>query len=169
MCCTPLTENTGRKKSPKIAIWAISHNFVRLYLRNWGTYRQSEKNWLNSNMSFRCSHNMVKFSPLAAEIFLSVWGIPKFQLVLRLGSITERHVVVGVCLFMALNRGHHLCSAGRPSHWALAHISSYYYFNTMISWCVAVGSGSGNLFIFYFQFIWHLFWNAHYLFTLHRL
>jgi len=24
--------------------------------------------------------------------------------------------------FAALNRGHHLCSAGRPSGWALAHI-----------------------------------------------
>jgi len=31
------------KKSPKIAIWAPSHNFVGLYLRNEGTYRQSEK------------------------------------------------------------------------------------------------------------------------------
>jgi len=28
---------------PKIAIWAPSHNFVGLYLRNEGTYRQSEK------------------------------------------------------------------------------------------------------------------------------
>jgi len=31
------------KKSAKIAIWAPSHNFVGLYLRNYGTYRQSEK------------------------------------------------------------------------------------------------------------------------------
>jgi len=31
------------KKSPKIAIWAQPHNFVGLYLRNLGTYRQSEK------------------------------------------------------------------------------------------------------------------------------
>ena len=36
-------ENTGRKKSPKIAIWAPSHKFVWLYLRNGGTYRQSKK------------------------------------------------------------------------------------------------------------------------------
>jgi len=40
MCCTLLAENTGRKN---IAIWAPSHKFVRLYLRNWGMYRQSEK------------------------------------------------------------------------------------------------------------------------------
>ena len=31
------------KKSPKIAIWAPLHNIVGLYLRNKGTYRQSEK------------------------------------------------------------------------------------------------------------------------------
>jgi len=31
------------KLSPKIAIWAPSHNFVGLYLRNQRTYRQSEK------------------------------------------------------------------------------------------------------------------------------
>jgi len=41
------------KKSPKIAIWAPSHNFVGLYLRNQVTNRQSEKN-LSSNMSSRC-------------------------------------------------------------------------------------------------------------------
>jgi len=33
-CCTGLAGNTGRKKSLKIAIWAPSHKFVGLYLRN---------------------------------------------------------------------------------------------------------------------------------------
>ena len=33
-CCTRLAENIGRKKVAKIAIWAPSHNFVGLYLRN---------------------------------------------------------------------------------------------------------------------------------------
>jgi len=40
MYCMRLAENTGRQK---IAIWAPSQNFVGLYLRNEGTYRQSEK------------------------------------------------------------------------------------------------------------------------------
>ena len=57
--------NTGRKKSPKIAICAPSHNFV--------TYRQSEK---CSNISSRCPHNMVYFGSLAAEIDPIVWGTP---------------------------------------------------------------------------------------------
>jgi len=35
--------------------------------------------------------------------------------------------------FAALNRGRHLCSAGRPSRWALAHISSSIFFPSLIS------------------------------------
>jgi len=34
MYCTRLAGNTGRKMMQKIAIWAPSHNFVGLYLRN---------------------------------------------------------------------------------------------------------------------------------------
>jgi len=60
----------------KIAIWAPSHNFVGLYLRNEGLYRQSEKNLLSSNTSSTCPHNMVNFDPLAAEIVSGVWGSP---------------------------------------------------------------------------------------------
>ena len=55
-----------------------------------------KKSVLNSNMSYRCPHNMVNFGPLAAEISPVFWGNPsKFQLVSRLGSVTARHVVVG--------------------------------------------------------------------------
>jgi len=57
-----------QKSRQKIAIWAPSHNFVGLYLRNKGTYRQSEKNLLGSNISSTHPHNLVNFSPLAAEI-----------------------------------------------------------------------------------------------------
>ena len=64
----------------KIAICAPSHNFVGLYLRNEGTYRQSEKNLLSSSMSSTCFHNMVNFGLLAAEIGLPVWGTaPNFN------------------------------------------------------------------------------------------
>jgi len=34
----------------------------------------SGKKWLNSNISSTCHHNMVNFSPLAAEIVSLVWG-----------------------------------------------------------------------------------------------
>ena len=49
----------------------------------------------------------------------------KFQRVSRLGSVTARNSSIGrLPNFAALNRGRHLYSAGRPSRWALAHISS---------------------------------------------
>ena len=60
----------------KLAIWAPSHNFVGPYLRNQGTYRQSEKNLLSSNISSICPHNMVNFGLIAAEIDPVVWGTP---------------------------------------------------------------------------------------------
>jgi len=45
-CCTGLAANAGRKNDTKIAIWAPSHKFVGLYLRNESTYRQSGKQLL---------------------------------------------------------------------------------------------------------------------------
>jgi len=57
----------------------------------------------------------------------------KFQLVSRLGSITARHLVMGVSQTAALNRGRHLYSVGRPWHWALAHISSTESYVTICS------------------------------------
>ena len=63
-------------RTQKIAILAPSHKFVRLYLRIQGTYRQSKKNLLSSNMSSTCPHNTANFGPLAAEIVSLVWGTP---------------------------------------------------------------------------------------------
>jgi len=109
----------------KIVIWAPSHNFVGLYLRNWGMYRQSEKNLLNSNTSSTC-HNMVNFGPLAAEIGLPIWGTPAnfngFRVLAAL-LVTAWHCSSGrQPNFAPLNTGRHLYSAGRPSRWALTHI-----------------------------------------------
>ena len=62
---------------------------------------------------------MVNVGPLAPEIVLLVWGTP---------SNFNRFRVLAALLHSqtaALNRGRHLYSAGRPSRWALAHISSF--------------------------------------------
>jgi len=97
MCCTQLAGYAGRKNLQKLAIWAPSHHFVGLYLRNYGTYRQSEKNLLNSNMSPACPHNMVNFSLLAAEIVSLVWGTPaNFNGLRILAALLHGTVVVGV-------------------------------------------------------------------------
>ena len=87
------------------------------------------KNLLSSNTSPTCPHNMVNFSPLAAEILSLVWGTPgNFNGFRILTALLHGTLVVGVSQTAALNRGRHLYSAGRPSRWALAHISSYWFF-----------------------------------------
>ena len=94
MCCTRLAENTGRKK---IAILAPPHNFVGLYLRSQGMYRQSEKKWLNIDTSCTCSHNMVNFGQLTAEICWRVWGIPaNFNGFRVLSALLRGTLAVGV-------------------------------------------------------------------------
>ena len=84
-----------------------------------------KKNLLSRNISSTCPHNMVNFGP-SAEILSPVWGTPSnFNGFSRLGSVTARHsIAVAVSQTAELNRGRHLYSAGRPSRWALAHISS---------------------------------------------
>ena len=60
-----------------------------------------------------------------------------FQRVSRLGSVTARQSSSGrQPNFAALNRGRHLCSAGRTSCWELAHILVYYcfYSDFMLLW-----------------------------------
>ena len=124
------------KKSPKITIWAPSHNFVRLYLRNWGTYRQSEKKLKQQYL--------LHMSPQYGELrTTSGWdpsgslGHPcKFQRVSRLGSVTTRHSSRPSARqpnFVTLNRGCYLCSAGRPSRWAWAHISTSFFSSPNLS------------------------------------
>jgi len=68
---------------------------------------------------------MVNFGLLAAEICWRVWGIPANVNVFRvLAALLHCTSSVRQPNFAALNRGHYLYSAGRPSRWAFAHISS---------------------------------------------
>jgi len=56
-------------------------------------------------------------------IGLPVWGTPaNFNGFRVLAALLHGSQVVGVSQTAALNRGRHLCSAERPSRWALAHI-----------------------------------------------
>jgi len=118
------------KKSPKIAIWAPSHNFVKLYLRNQGTYRQLEKKLVKRQYVLQMSPQYGERRPTNGWEWLAGLGHPIiFQRVSHLGSVTARQSSSG-CQpnFAALNRGRHLCLAGRPSRWALAHILFCLYF-----------------------------------------
>ena len=86
-------------------------------------HRQSQKRLLNNDTSSTCLHNMVNFGLLTADMLGSLGHPCKFQRLSRLGSVTARYFTSGRQRnFAALNRRRHLCSAGRPSRWALAHI-----------------------------------------------
>ena len=81
------------------------------------------KNLLSSNISCRCPHNMVNFCLVVAEIDPEVWGTPaNFNSFHVLAALLHGSHLVSQPNFAAMNRGCHLCSAGRPSRWALAHI-----------------------------------------------
>ena len=69
---------------------------------------------------------MVNFGLLAAEIVSLVWGTPaNFNGFRVLAALLYGTLVVGVSQTVAFNRGRHLYLTGRPSGWALAHISSF--------------------------------------------
>ena len=75
MCCTRLAGNTGRKNDAKnrhLRTIAQLSRAISSQLRHVSTI--GKKNLLNSNVSSTRAHNMVNFSPLAAEIGSVVWG-----------------------------------------------------------------------------------------------
>ena len=76
-----------QKWRKKIAIYAPSHNFVRLYLHNEGIVN-NRKNLLNSNMSPTCLHNMANVGPTNGRD--------------RFGSLGTRANVNGVCVLALL-------------------------------------------------------------------
>jgi len=111
-------------RTQKIAIWAPSHNFVGLssQLRHISTIGKNVKKQCLPHMSSQYG----ELRPTSIWDLLASLRHPcKFQRVSRLGSVTARHSSSGRQPNLeVLNRGCHLCSAGRPSRWALAHLSS---------------------------------------------
>jgi len=71
--CNVLRAARWKYRTQTFAICAPSHNFVGLYLRNYGIYRQSEK-LLNNNISSTCLYIMANFGPLTTEISWRVCG-----------------------------------------------------------------------------------------------
>jgi len=79
---------------------------------------------------------MVNFGPLAPEIVSLVWG----TLQISMGFASWQRYCTACSSgrqpnFATLNRGRHLCLAGRPSRWALAHISSCILLQTSLYEC----------------------------------
>jgi len=131
MCFTRLAENTGcksRQKSPSGHHRTTLSKLSGYIFATKAHIDNRKKNLLSSNVSSRCSHNMVNFGPLTAEISSGVWGIPaNFNGFRILAALLHSTQVVSVSETLRRWTGRHLGSAGRPSRWALAHISSVVY------------------------------------------
>ena len=118
-CCKCRTQKIA-KKSPSVHHRTTLSGYI---LRTKACIDNRKKNLLSSNISSRYSNNMVNFGLLVAEIDPVVWGTPaNFNGFRVLAALLHGSQVVRQPHFAALNRGRHLCSAGRPSGWALAHI-----------------------------------------------
>jgi len=77
MCCTRLAGNTGRKKVAKKSPSAHHRTTLSGYIfATKACIDNRKKNFLSSNMSSSCPHDIVNFGPLAAEIVSVVWGTP---------------------------------------------------------------------------------------------
>jgi len=75
-CCTRLAENAGRKKSLKSRHLCTIVQLCRAIPSQLRHVSTIGKKLLSSNIFSRCSHNMVNFGLLPAEIGLLVWGTP---------------------------------------------------------------------------------------------
>ena len=135
MCCTRLAENTGRKKVAKNRHLGTIAQLCRAISSQLRHASAIGKNVLSSSIFVHTSPQYRELRPTSGwDRYGSLRHPCKFQRVSRLGSVTARHLVVGVSQkFAALNRRRHLCSAGRPSRWALAHISISFFSSPNLS------------------------------------
>ena len=131
MCCTRLAENPGRKKSPFWLHRTTLSGYIfgtKTYIDNW------KKNLLKGNTSSTCPDNMVNFGLLTTEICWHVWGTPtNFNGFLRLGSVTARHLVVGVSQTLRRSTEGATYIPQGSNYVGLAHISSYFSYLVTIA------------------------------------
>jgi len=141
MCCTLLAEIQDAKDRH----FGTIAQLCRAVSSQLGHISTIEKNLLNADTSATCSHNMVNFGLLTAEICWRVWGTSSnFNGFRVLAALLHGTVVVGDSQTAALNRGRHLYSAGRPSRWALAHILVLSCFFFLLSFVFSSPNLSGR-------------------------
>jgi len=132
MCCKQLAGNTGRKnyaKNRHLSTIAQLCRAISSQLRHVLTIGKKIKQQYLVQMSLQYG----ELRPTNGCDRLAGLGHPIiFQRVSHLGSVTARQSSSGrQPNFAALNRGRHLCSAGLPSRWALAHILVSIYIHTV--------------------------------------
>ena len=129
MCYTWLAENTGRKNDAKNRHLGTIPQLCRAIssqLRQVSTI--GKKKLVKQRYLLHMSAQYGELRPTTGWDRFGSLGHPSyFQRLPRFGNVTERQSSSERQRnFAALNKGRHLCSAGRPSRWALAHISSFF-------------------------------------------
>ena len=76
MCCMRLAEKYRTQKSCQKSPSGHHHTTLSGYIFATKARNDNRKNSLNSNISSTCTHNMVNFGSLAADIGSGVWGTP---------------------------------------------------------------------------------------------
>jgi len=124
-CCARLAENAGPKNRQKFAIWVPSHKLSGYIFTTKARIDNRKKNGKQQYL-LHMSPQYGELQPTSGWDQSGSLGHPcKFQQVSCLGRVTAWHSSSGhQPNFAALNRGHHLYSAGWPPRWALAHISN---------------------------------------------
>jgi len=118
-CCTRLTENTGRKKSPKIRHLGTIAQLCQAIPSQLKHLLTTGKKLVKQQYLPHISTQYGKLRPTSGwDRFASLGHPSKFQRVSRLGSVTAGQSSTGrQPNFAALRRGRHLYSAGQPSRW----------------------------------------------------
>jgi len=142
-CCTRLAENTGRKKVAKNRHLGTIVQICRAISSQLRHISTIGKKHVKQQYVLHMSLQFGELRPTNGWDGLTSLGHPcKFQPVSRLGSVTARHLVVGVSQTVALNRGRHLYSPGvhHVGHWPTFLVFTkywYYYCNAFISTGIA--------------------------------
>jgi len=124
MCCKRLAGNTGHKNNAKNHHLSTIAQFCRAISSQLRDVSTTGKKIVKQQYLLQMSLQYGELRPTKGCDPLAGLGHPIiFQWVSHLGSVTARQSSSGrQPNFAALNRGLHLCLAGRPSRWALAHI-----------------------------------------------
>jgi len=92
-----LAENTARKNDAKTRHLGTIQQICRAISSQLQYVSTMGKNLLSSNIFSTRPHNMVNFSPLAAEIVLLVWGTAaNFNRIRVLAALLHGTLTVGV-------------------------------------------------------------------------
>jgi len=141
MCCSACTQLAGNAGPKNNHLGTITElcGAISSQLRHVSTI--GKKLVKQQCLPHISSHYGERWPTSGWDLLASLRHPCKFQLVSHLGSVTALHSSSGhQPNFAALNRGHCLYSAGRPSHWALAHMSSYSIFCLLVHvWFVVLG------------------------------